>query len=117
MVFALKEELTIPQTDGAEIADALARRMVKQHRILHLGWNPHSGAGTVLLKVDLINRPQINGGIFCQCAEFFYAWLVLAGQLEQLRGAVFAGENPTGETISGTDATLAPPQTSAPNSG
>jgi hypothetical protein len=51
--------------------------VVKHHRIVHLGWHPHAGAGTVLLKMNFINRPQVNGGILCQCAEFFCARLVL----------------------------------------
>ena len=112
-----EEKLSVPQTDSAEIADTLASGVVKHHRVVHLGRNPHAGAGTVLLEVNFINRPQINAGVSCQCAEFFYAWLVLAGQPEQLKAAVCAGESLTGETTSGTDAPLAPPRTSAPSNG
>src|SRR5579862_8775971 len=115
--FALEEKLSISQTDGAKIADALASWMVKNHWVVHLGRNPHSGARTVLLKMDFINRPQINRGVSCQSAEFFYAWLVLAGQLERLEGAACAGESPVGETTSGTDAPLTPRRTCAPSSG
>src|SRR5258705_5090701 len=73
--FALKDKLSISQTDGAGIADPLASRLVKNHRVVHFGPSPHSGAGTVLLKMNFINRPQINRGVSCQSAEFFYAWL------------------------------------------
>lgn len=104
MVFSRKEKLPIPQTDRAEIADTLARGLVKHHWVVHFRRDPHTGPGTVLLEVHFINRPQIHGGISCQCAEFFYAWLVLAGQPEQSKVAVCGGESLTGETASGTDA-------------
>jgi len=58
--FSLEEKLSIAQADSAEIADALASGMVKHHWVIHLGWNPHSSARTVLLKMNFINRPQIN---------------------------------------------------------
>src|SRR6266568_4520977 len=115
--FTLEQKLSISQTHGAEIANTFASGVVKQHRVVHLGWNPHSGAGTVLLKMNFINRPQVNGWIFCQCAEFFYAWLGPVGQLERLTGAACAAESPTGETASGTDAPLVPLRTSVPSSG
>src|SRR6516225_3869020 len=83
--FALEEKLSISQTDGPKIADPLASGMVKKDRVVHFGRNPHSGARTVLLKMNFINRPQINGGVSGQSAEFFYAWLVLAGQLERIK--------------------------------
>jgi len=74
--FAREEKLSIAQTDGTEVTDALARGMVKDHRVIHLVSNPHAGAGAVLLKMNFIDCPQINALIPCQGAEFFLcaAW-------------------------------------------
>lgn len=68
MIFALKEKLSVPQTDRAEIADTLARGVVKHHRVVYFRRNPHAGAGTVLLEVNFINRPQVHARISCQGA-------------------------------------------------
>ena len=114
--FAAEEKLTVTQTDGSEVANALASRMVENDRVVHLGWNPHSGTGAVLLKMNFIDSPQINRRVPRQYAEFFYARLALADRLEQLRVAVCGGESPIGEIVADIDAPSALPRTSAPDS-
>lgn len=39
---SMEHELPIPQPYGSEIADALASRMMIDHGIFNLGWNPHA---------------------------------------------------------------------------
>src|SRR6516225_6106077 len=108
---ALEEEFPVAQANGSEIADAFACGSMEYHRVSHLGRNPHPATGAVLLKMNFINCPQIHGGISCQHAKFFYARLVRAGRLEQLRAGACAAESPTVETVAGTGVPLGPPQT------
>jgi len=96
--FPAEEELAIPQADGSKIADAFAGGSVEQNGIIDLRRNPHPSTRTVLLKMNFVDRPEINGGILGQSAEFFYARLAFADQLEPPPGAACGSENPTGET-------------------
>lgn len=60
--------------------------------------------------MNFSNRPHVRAWISCQRAELLHAWLVLAGQLGRLAGAVCAAESLIGETITGLDAASAPPR-------
>ena len=40
---------------GAKGGDALARGVVKENGVRHLGRDPHAASGAVLLKVDLVD--------------------------------------------------------------
>jgi hypothetical protein len=71
----VEKKLAIAQPNSPEVADTLARGVVQHHRVFHLGRNPQATARTMLLKMDFIDGPQINGGIAGQRAEFFYARL------------------------------------------
>ena len=53
-------ELTVPDANGAKVADALPGRMVQQNGVLDLRRNPHSTGRAVLLVPDLIEGPEIH---------------------------------------------------------
>jgi hypothetical protein len=61
--FPPEQELAVPQTHGAKVSDALARRRMKQDGVLDLGRYPHAAARSMLLEVDFVGGPQIDGGI------------------------------------------------------
>jgi len=65
------DQLSVPQADSTKVSNAPPRRMMQQHRIFTLRRNPHPASRTVLLKVNLIHRPEINALASCQPAEFF----------------------------------------------
>ena len=60
---APKEEFPVPQADGTEIPGTPPGGMMKQHGILALGRDPHPATPTMLLKVDFVHSPKIDGGI------------------------------------------------------
>jgi hypothetical protein len=103
-LLAPEHEATVADSDGPEVLDALACRMVKEHGVPYLGGNPHATAGAVLLEVDLVHGPQVNGGVSGQGAEFFCAPVEARGRREPLGvGACEAG-SPNGGTAAGTGA-------------
>jgi hypothetical protein len=53
---------------------------VQQDRFFDLRRNPHSAPRTVLLKVNLIEGPEVHVRLGGQLSEFFYAPLVEADQ-------------------------------------
>ena len=70
------DQLPIAQSDRAPVAYRLVRVGVEQHRVPHLGRDPHLAAGPVLLEVDLVHRPEVDREVLAQCLEFFLcaAW-------------------------------------------
>ncbi len=80
--------------EAAEIAHALASRIVSDHGVGNVRWNPHAAAGAVLLEMHLVHRPQINIIRLGQFAEFFYALPGAQGPLVRLPGAVCVAESP-----------------------
>ena len=60
---APKEEPSVPQANGAEIAHAVPTRMVTQNRVLDFGRDPHPAARTMLLEVHFVHGPKIHRGI------------------------------------------------------
>jgi len=57
LLFAPKHESAIAKTDGAVVANRPAGGVMQQDRLFDLRRHPHPTAGTVLLKVDLVERP------------------------------------------------------------
>jgi hypothetical protein len=83
-LFAPDDELAVAQAHRAKVADALACGMVQANRIVDLWRDPHLATGAMLLKMHLIQSPEINGWVGGQGQEFFYArpcvrreWLLL----------------------------------------
>ena len=68
-------ELSVTQAHSPEVADGLAGRSVSAHWVPDFGRNPHAAAASVLLEMNLIQRPQINPRIDGQRLEFFYCRL------------------------------------------
>jgi hypothetical protein len=58
-----KDQLVIAKSNDAKIAYAAAGGMMKQHRVLGLRRNPHPAARTMLLKMHLVDGPQVHGRI------------------------------------------------------
>jgi len=98
---AAEKKFAISQPDGSKVTDALARRRMEQDRIVHLGWDPHPAAGAVLLKMNFVHSPKINGGIEGQGQKFFYARLAFSDRPEPPQGGACGSENPTGERDAG----------------
>lgn len=59
----LELESPIGQPHGAELAHLLSRGVVQRYGIAHLGRNPHPATGSVLLKVDFVQCPELHRGI------------------------------------------------------
>ena len=67
-----RAEFAVAHSDRSEVADALSRWRMDADRIPNFRRNPHTTAAAVLLEVNFIQRPQIDGGIGWQQPEFFY---------------------------------------------
>src|ERR1700679_936723 len=98
LTLAPVDESIIAQANGAEVTDALASWVVSDYRILNVGWNPHTAAGAILLKVHFIDRPEIDVVSTCQVAEFFYALIGARGPLWRSPGAALPRESPVAGT-------------------
>jgi len=70
-------------------------------RIADFEWYPHPAVTHVLLKMDLIDRPDIDVGIFGVTTRFFVR-PARAGRLGRSVGVVCAAGIPTGGTAVGT---------------
>jgi hypothetical protein len=99
--FTTEDELAIAQANGSEIANAFARGRVEQNGVSHFRRYPQPTPRTMLLKMNFVDRPQVNVGIVCQDAKFFYARLVFAGRLAPPPDAVCGNGSPTGERAAG----------------
>lgn len=97
------DEFAILKSHRAEITDALASWGVEADGIGHFRRNPHPTAGSMLLKMHFIHRPQIDISLARQDVEFFYARLAIQDWLWRPVAAVFATENPDGEIVADTD--------------
>ena len=64
-------QLTVAQADRPEIADTFPHRSMEAHGVSDFRRNPHTASAAVLLEVNFIHRPQVDGGICCQQPEFF----------------------------------------------
>jgi hypothetical protein len=94
LCFSMKNKFSIPQTDGAKISDAFARRVMQQNRIGFFWRHPHEATRSVLLEMNLIGGPQINARIVRELSEFFYMPPEEPDPRGQSRGAVFLDESP-----------------------
>jgi hypothetical protein len=58
--FAAMEKTTIPQRNGTEVADALARGLRKQDWVTGLRRYPHPATRTVLLEMHLVENSKVH---------------------------------------------------------
>ena len=94
-LFLLSSENQFPitQSDCPEVSNTLAGRMVQQYRIDILRRHPHPTTGPILLKMNLIGRPQIDSWIGGEPSEFFYMPPELQGRLGRSEIAVYVDES------------------------
>jgi hypothetical protein len=76
--------------------------MVPQHRIHILRGHPHPTTGPILLKMNLIGRPQIDSWIGDEPPEFFYMPPEGQGRPGRSATAVSVNESPRTGTCFGT---------------
>ena len=67
----LEDKLPIGKSHCPEVADAFARWVVQDHRVLAFGRNPHSTPGTMLLKMHFIQGPDIGSAGEGKLSDFF----------------------------------------------
>jgi len=89
----LENQFTIAQTNSSKVTHAPTCGVVQQHRVFLLWGHPHHITRSILLKMDLIDCPQIYFWIGYEPSEFFYIPLGLQDRLGQLEGAVCADES------------------------
>ena len=106
-------QLAIPEPDGAKVADRFSGGGVPANRIFDLRGHPHTAAAPVLLEMDLIHRPQIDGGIECERVQFFLLPPAGAGRRELPSDGVCATGSPTGERVAGSCARTSSRRTAA----
>lgn len=89
---SLENQFPIPQTNSAEIAHTLTGGVMQQYGVLFLRRNPHQTPRSMLLKMDFIDRPQINVRISGKPTEFFYMPPEAQDWLGRSAGVVCADE-------------------------
>jgi hypothetical protein len=100
-ILSPENELPVTKPDCPEIADTLSGWMMVEHGHPILWRDPHSASGTVLLKMNLVARPEVNAGVSKQGSEFFFASVVAPGQHGQSESVACVSEIPTGGRFSG----------------
>jgi hypothetical protein len=93
VLLSLENELSVTQPDSTKIAYTLSRWVMQQYRVFLLRRYPHPAPRSVLLKMDLIGRPEVNSGICRELSKFFYIPPGLGDRLEQSTAAVCADES------------------------
>src|SRR5579863_5516957 len=69
--FAAEHESAVPQSNGGEVPHAVSRGVMIHDRILVFRGDPHAATRSLLLEVDLIQRPEIHGLVLHEPSEFF----------------------------------------------
>ena len=68
---AAVDEAPVTETDGAKVAHTLAGGVVEQNRVSGFGRHPEAAARSMLLEMNFVQRPKINGGVADEPTEFF----------------------------------------------
>lgn len=100
--FPPEYELAVAQADRPEVSHASTAWIVQQDGLAIFGRDPHPTARSILLKVDLIGRPQIHVSVGGQLQEFFYMPAVAADRREQSWAVACAAESQTCGKFFGT---------------
>ena len=106
-----RAQLAVTQSNGAEVADAFSRRRMDADRIPNFRRNPHPTPAAVLLEMNFIQRPQIDGGVGRQQQEFFLLPLEPLDPLDRLPVAVCASGTQIAGRAAGTAARAGSPRT------
>src|SRR3989344_4344835 len=102
-------ELAIAKPHRSKVTDAFAGWRMLADRIDDFRWHPHPATTAVLLEMDFIHCPKIDGGILGEFPEFFFVQPVIADRPMQFEAGVCAAGNPSGETTAGTAARAGSP--------
>ena len=86
---------TIPQSHGGEVADALARGVMVNHRVFGLWRDPHTTPRSLLLKVHFVQSQKIDGIVLHQFSEFFLCFFCRAGSALASNGLGLRRRNPS----------------------
>ena len=92
-LLSLENQFSITQTDSSEIAHALTSGMMQQYRVLLLRRDPHQTTRSILLKMNFIDRPQIDFRIGYEPSEFFYMPPEVQDRPGRSEGVVCADES------------------------
>ena len=96
-------ELSIPDANGAKLADALPGRIMQQNGVLEISGATHiRQAGAVLLEPDLIEGPEIHRVVPGQGARFFYMPPAEPDRHGPSSAGASAAGSPTGERAADT---------------
>lgn len=92
-LFSLEDQFPIAQPDSSKVTHTLSCWVVQQYRILLLRGYPHHATRSILLKMNLIGRPEVYSWICRELSKFFYMLPELQDQPGQSEDVVCAGEN------------------------
>jgi hypothetical protein len=59
-----EKKLTVAQSDGRKVSDALPRGVMIKERVLGFRWHPHAAARSLLLKVHFVQSPHRRSGAY-----------------------------------------------------
>ena len=85
---------TVAQPHGAEIADALPGGVVVNDGVFVLGWHSHPAAGPWLLKMYLVQSPQLDTGGSHELSESFLCLFRRPGSARARTGRGLRNRNP-----------------------
>lgn len=92
-LLSLKNHFSIAETNSSKIAYTPTSGMVQQYRVPFLWRYPHQTTRPILLKMDLIGRPQVYSRIGYVLSEFFYMPPEVQDWPGRSKGAVYADES------------------------
>jgi hypothetical protein len=101
---AAMEKTTIPQTNSTPVADALARGVMEEDRVMGFRRYPHPAIGTLLLEMHLVESPKLHRLTRAQGLKFFCAPPGVPGRPERSPGVARGAGSATAETGTGIDA-------------
>lgn len=96
-----RDELSVPDSNGTKVADALARWRMAADGISDFRWHPHTASASMLLEVNFVHSPEVNRGICGEFSEFFCVQPELQDLLKLLGASVCVTESPFDEKVAG----------------
>jgi len=92
--FSLIDEPPVTQAHRPKISDALARGVVQEDRVAILWGHPQAAAGAVLLKMDLIQCPEVHVRRGIHRSEFFLCSTCRVTSARAITGRGLTKRNP-----------------------
>ena len=93
VLLAAIEEAAVAESNGAEVADAAAGRVVEHHGVFDLGRYPHATARSILLEMHFVRGPEVHRGIATHLLEFFGCTFWRSGSAGAIRGRGLRNRN------------------------